>query len=1724
MGVIMATVNDVFGAANFAYISPYFTAWKSANSIPYTLSYIQNKVLVATTGSQIKGGKNDDEYYLTKTGSINLDSDGGNDIIVLKANNSSAQGQAGKDFIMGIGDNNFLHGGNDADFVVALGKSNFLHGGSGNDYLIAIAPDNIMGNNIVSGDTGNDIMDVVKDFYATLQFNGLRSSYTITRSGTLDGTYTITGPDGTDTLIAHRSNFLKFDDMSIQLKSLFADRAPVANPDTNVISEDAISPVIGNVITNDKDPDLDPIHVSTVNGTPVPATPAGLTINTSPWGTLVMHTDGSYSFSVNHPYVDQLAQGATQNVVFNYVIASDYFGPGSSPSLSSSPTTLTITIQGVNDAPTANPDPLVATTNQNTMIANLSPALLANDTDPDTPHTLSVASVSGNSHITLVSGNVVFTPGTDFIHLAEGATATVNFNYVAKDEYNATSNSTSASILVTGLNDAPIAINDGQIASIDQSTSPTTYSATLVLGNDIDPDDGHVLSIDSVSGDSHITLDGFGNIVFTPGTDFDYLTIGETATVNFSYSAKDEHDAVSNDATASILINGVKPAEFTSTADVLGGPKQLDGQTTVRDYISGVSVDAAAQYNVAVANAAGWLTNYVFSLNATGIFVHGVHDGAVDGDREIPADTSTVVNNVLNPQPNTTVSVDIAIFGDPHEYLLYNGAVNPPSNEWITALNPDPGQEGALIVAGDYSANTDYYVIQGNAGNDILIGGNNTSTGSTYGYFLIGEGGSNVIIGGNNSGNYYYVGATDNNSGGYSPSPLVVGNSILVGGSNTGSGVYYELGAQGNDLLILGANGPSNVYDQYYVSGGGGTNLFVSNLGKHLLDGSSGNNALFNPIADGSVNHINDVNDTVQYHQDVLGGAGDVRSFLSSVSPTYAQMNAVSQALISNNLLNFSFSLIPAAVDNFAYNGGILVATQNADTQDLIVGNTVAGARFIDSPLSSIPNIDFNAASDLSGTNFGFTLFNGPASSSSLVFVTAGASDAIELGGDNNGSGYTLTGGAGNDILEGGANTGGYVIDGGAGNNIVIGGVNFGGEYVIQAEGVHDVLIGGSNFSGLYILQDISSGLALFYAGPNSGGTIEFVPSFTGDMLSYINISAGVTVDLGQISVTQNTIGDGENILDGFFSILQGTNFDDYLSFTSTVHATPGGSFGNPALVNITNESFYGMDGNDVIRFIGTAFGGSGDIANEASGANSTNAHVIISSDLLDAGLGTSSQNPFIFAEAIGGNANSTFGNHAINGATAISADVDISFNTLTSENQSGSDVISIYGSVAGGNAGSASWDGTDNTGANIADGMNSTATSANVVIDHNTLSDLTGDATILIDGESFGGSSHTTLYANNALNDGTAISAHIVISDNVMEGGHTSPLMEIFATALCGDGTFSANVSGYDNDPVLTIPGGTAIGALVDINNNTMTAHGGSNFLIDIEATATGGHGNFYGNFAYQGTAIAAEVNITDNTLTGDSGNDILLIDAFANAYVKNGADGPDAFAIDTKFIITGNHMQGGIGDDTIGIFIYDHPSGLNVAFNGAAPDHAVSMQLSLTGNELLGGAGNDLFTINSSAFFGVYNDVGESNNLIDGGTGFNTLQLDSGSAIGNIDLTALTVDTGGTSPNSIAHLLENLDRLDLTGAGVNNLTMNATEVNALNNDQTLVVKGDASEAVTLNDVAGTWTQVGTNVAPPAVDTDPGDAGLTFNHFQATVASHTVDLFVQSAVVVIHS
>ncbi len=340
--------------------------------------------------------------------------------------------------------------------------------------------------------------------------------------------------------------------------------APDAINDTATITED--TPASGNLLGNDTDPDGDPLTVTSFSiagqsGTFTLGTPYVI----SGVGTLTVNANGTYSFVPASNYT-----GAVP--VVTYTISDGHGGTDTA--------TLSMTMApSANEAPVANPD------NADGALSAQAPGcasgtavtetqqtgnVLTNDTDPDitlvagtTHQVTAVTSGTGNTwNGTTITGKYgVLTIGAngaysynidennaDVKALASGATLSETFSYTVSEignSPNLTSSST-LRIVINGVNNAPIAVNDyDTLIEGAASGSPTTYGTTSgnVTTNDQDFDSAS-FSISNIAGPSTTTFTTTGwpsSLNSKIASDFDTVQVsanGTSFTTLYSGSSK----------------------------------------------------------------------------------------------------------------------------------------------------------------------------------------------------------------------------------------------------------------------------------------------------------------------------------------------------------------------------------------------------------------------------------------------------------------------------------------------------------------------------------------------------------------------------------------------------------------------------------------------------------------------------------------------------------------------------------------------------------------------------------------------------------------------------------------------------------------------------------------------------------------------------------------------------------------------------------------------------------------------------------------------------------------------------------------------------------------------------------------------------------------------------------------------------------------------------------
>jgi VCBS repeat-containing protein len=465
----------------------------------------------------------------------------GADKIVGTGKNEEIYGFGGNDTLNGDGGDDKIFGGNGADLIQGGSGGDFLSGDAGNDDLQGGSGKDIivagLGDDSINGGSGIDRV------IAT----GTLDQYTI--SGLKDGSFqmsdNVAGRDGKDNIKGVES--IEFGDGFV-LDLTGVNNNPYASGDKAGTSEN--SSILIDVLANDFDPDAIIFgKATTLTISSVDAPPSGATASI---------VDGKIHYDPGTTF-DHLNVGETATDTFNYTISD---GKGGTSTAS-----ITVTITGTNDGPVAVPDSGSATQYEDEPVTI---DVVANDADADNGHVLTVVAASvpaGQGAVEIVDNKVVFSPGTDFYHLAEGATETVVISYTIQDEFGVQSSST-ATITVTGSNDGPVAEAD------TGSTSERSTVLIDVLANDTDVDDGHVLFLDSVSAEAGSVTIEDNQLLFDPGSDFDFLEVGRSIDVAIDYIVVDEFGWYS-EATLTVTVTGTNDAPVAVPDEVTSSENQV---------------------------------------------------------------------------------------------------------------------------------------------------------------------------------------------------------------------------------------------------------------------------------------------------------------------------------------------------------------------------------------------------------------------------------------------------------------------------------------------------------------------------------------------------------------------------------------------------------------------------------------------------------------------------------------------------------------------------------------------------------------------------------------------------------------------------------------------------------------------------------------------------------------------------------------------------------------------------------------------------------------------------------------------------------------------------------------------------------------------------------------------------------------------------------------------
>ncbi|WP_115936483.1 beta strand repeat-containing protein, partial [Aestuariispira insulae] len=458
---------------------------------------------------------------------------------------------------------------------------------------------------------------------------------------------------------------------------------PVAVADSNSITEDtAPNPVTGTVLDNDSDVDGDSLTVSLVNGS---AGNVGSAVSGS-FGSLLLIADGSYSYTLDNgnSLVQSLGVGESLTDSFTYTIDDGNGGTAQ--------TTLTITINGSNDAPVVS-GPITHSTAEDTAITLTEAQLLAaaSDVDGDALSVSGVVSASNGTVTDNGDGTWTFDPDADF-------NGSMDLSYQVSD--GTVTTAATGTITVTAVNDAPVAGDVGLGATAEDTA--ITLTAEQLLANSTDVD-GDALTITSVTVDpAYGTVTASGeDWVFTPAADFN----GTDIPISFTVS----DGSLTDTATAVIDVTAVNDAPVAGDVDLgataedtaitLTAAQLLTNSTDVDgDALTVTSVTVDPAYGTLTASGGDWIFTPTADFNGTDIPISfTVSDGVLSDTATAVIDVTSVNDGdpvalggrIVMPAPE---AVSHVLHGADMDGAVTFNLVAGPANGSVTIIDPETGE------------------------------------------------------------------------------------------------------------------------------------------------------------------------------------------------------------------------------------------------------------------------------------------------------------------------------------------------------------------------------------------------------------------------------------------------------------------------------------------------------------------------------------------------------------------------------------------------------------------------------------------------------------------------------------------------------------------------------------------------------------------------------------------------------------------------------------------------------------------------------------------------------------------------------------------------------------------------------------------------------------------------------------------------------------------------
>ena len=572
-------------------------------------------------------------------------------------------------------------------------------------------------------------------------------------------------------------------------------QAPVAVADSFSTTE-GTSLTTGNVLTNDTDSNAGAtLSVATVFNSNGAAVPLGTATALPSGALLTVNSNGTFTYNPNGAF-DDVNAGDTASDTFQYTDTE-------STGAKSNEATVTISITAA--------QPVAAnesfTTDAETSLTNGN--LLTNVTDSNPGATLSIGTVTNSSGVAVtlgtatalpsgalltVNANGTFTydPNGAFNSLSASQTATDTFKYTATDSRGATSASSgTVTITITGSPD-PVAENDNFTTDAE-----TTLSTDNLLTNDVDPNSGATLSVDTVhdangklitlgtatqlpSG-ALLTVNSNGTFTYNPNGAFNSLGPSGMATDTFTYTIKDSLGNVSPAAgavTITVTVPAPTAVNDSFTTDAFTSLTTGNLLTNDTDPDTGVTLLVGTVHNsqgnlVPLGTATQLPSGALLTVNANGTFVYNPN-GAFSSLGANGSTTDTFTYTATDSAGTTSANAGTVT-------ITINSAKPVAVNESFDTDAQTPLTTGNLL-ASDTDANTGASLsvasVDDSKGNSVPLG---TATQLPSGALL-----------------------TVNSNGTFTYNPIGAFNSLTAGETATDTFSYTVADSLGNTSVSAG--------------------------------------------------------------------------------------------------------------------------------------------------------------------------------------------------------------------------------------------------------------------------------------------------------------------------------------------------------------------------------------------------------------------------------------------------------------------------------------------------------------------------------------------------------------------------------------------------------------------------------------------------------------------------------------------------------------------------------------------------------------------------------------------------------------------------------------------------------------------------------------------------------------------------------------------------------